>query len=66
MTAPSTNLREFPRRTGIVIDLDHLRDLMREFMSEVVTDDDNNMYAWPFEVFLQWAAKKQKEKTNGT
>ena len=35
------------KRLGIVIDLDQLRDLMREFMSEVVTDDDNNIYAWP-------------------
>jgi hypothetical protein len=65
MTTHATNLREFPRRTGIAINLDHLRDLMREFMSEVATDGDNNIYAWPFEVFLQWAAKKQKETING-
>jgi hypothetical protein len=67
MTTPHpTSLRRFPARVGIVINLDYLRDLIREFMSEVVTDDDNSIYAWPFEVFLQWAAKKQKkEMTNG-
>lgn len=53
-------------RLGIAIDLDGLRDLMREFMSEVVTDEDNNIYAWPFETFLQWAMKRQRqETTNG-
>jgi hypothetical protein len=44
------------KQLGIVIDLDQLRDLMREFMTEVVTDDDNNIYAWPFETFLQCSA----------
>jgi hypothetical protein len=46
-------------KAGIAIDLDQLRDLMREFMSEVVTDDDNNVYAWPFETFLQWLKNRQ-------
>jgi hypothetical protein len=50
-------------KLAIAINLDQLRDLMREFMSEVVTDDDNNIYAWPFETFLQWA-KKRQEMTN--
>lgn len=49
-----------PIKLGIAIDLDELRRLMREFMSEVVTDDDNNIYAWPFETFLQWAKKKRR------
>jgi hypothetical protein len=51
-------------KLAIAINLDQLRDLMREFMSEVVTDDDNNIYAWPFETFLQWA-KKRQETTHG-
>jgi hypothetical protein len=47
-------------KPAIAINLNQLRDLMREFMSEVVTDDDNNIYAWPFETFLQWAKKRQQ------
>jgi hypothetical protein len=49
-------------KLAIAINLDDLRDLMREFMSEVVTDEDNNIYAWPFETFLQWAMKRQREE----
>lgn len=49
------------KRLGIVINLEGLRDLMREFMSEVVTDDDDNIHAWPFETFLQWAKKRQQQ-----
>jgi hypothetical protein len=48
-------------KLAIAIDLDQLRDLMRQFMSEVVTDDDDNVYAWPFETFLQWAMKRRRE-----
>jgi hypothetical protein len=51
-------------KLAIAIDLDQLRDLMREFMSEVVTDDDNNIYAWPFETFLQWVMKRRREAAN--
>jgi hypothetical protein len=53
-----------PTKIGIAIDLDQLRDLMREFMSEVVTDDDNNIYAWPFETFLQWLSKRRVADDN--
>jgi hypothetical protein len=64
---PPTNLREFPRRVGIVIPLDRLRDLMREFIDEQKKDyPEQHETELAFEVFLQWAAKKQKEKTNGT
>ena len=53
-------------KIGITIDLRDLRDLMREFMSEVVTDGDNNIYSWPFETFLQWAMRRRREEmTNG-
>jgi hypothetical protein len=48
-------------KLAIIINLDQLRDLMRGFMSEAVTDDDNNIYAWPFETFLQWAKKRQEK-----
>lgn len=62
----NSNLHPFPMRpgakVGIAIPLDQLRDSMREFMSEVA-DDDNNIYAWPFETYLQWLRKKQ-ETTN--
>ena len=51
-------------KAGIAIDLDQLRDLMREFMSEVITDDDNNIYAWPFETFLQWPSKRRVADDN--
>jgi 4-alpha-glucanotransferase len=62
---PSTNLREFPRRAGIVIPLDRLRDLMREFIDEQKKDyPEQHETELAFEVFLQWAAKKQKEKTS--
>jgi hypothetical protein len=50
-----------PSHLGITIDLDQLRDLMRQFMSEVVIDDDDNIYAWPFETFLQWAMRRRRE-----
>jgi hypothetical protein len=37
---------------------------MREFMSEVVTDNDNNVYAWRFETFLQWLSKRRAADDN--
>ena len=58
-----SNLAPLRPRLAIAINLDELRDLMREFMSEVITDDDNNIYAWPFETFLQWAMKRQRQET---
>ena len=53
-----------PPKLAIAINLDDLRDLMRQFMSEVVTDNDNNIYAWPFETFLQWLRRKRQETAN--
>ena len=53
-----------PPKLAIAINLDDLRDLMCEFMSEVVTDGDNNIYAWPFETFLQWAMRRQRQETS--
>jgi hypothetical protein len=69
MTTP-TNLREFPQRTGIVIDLGHLRAMMEEFLGEMearghaATFGPESLTDWKFETFLQWAAKKQKETMN--
>jgi 5-hydroxyisourate hydrolase-like protein (transthyretin family) len=51
-------------KAGIAIDLDQLRSYMREFMSEVVTDEDGNIYAWPFETFLQWLSKRRVADDN--
>jgi hypothetical protein len=51
-------------KAGIAIDLDQLRSYMREFMSEVVTDEDSNIYAWPFETFLQWLSKRRVADDN--
>jgi hypothetical protein len=66
-TPRSANLREFPRRTGIVINYDQWRLLMREFIDEVAGADNDLkvQMEWTLETFLQWAAKKQKETANG-
>lgn len=69
MTTPHpTNFREFPRRTGIAINYDQWRLLMREFVDEVAGADDDLkvQMEWTLETFLQWAAKKQKERMNET
>lgn len=59
-----TNLREFPARTGIVIDLDYLRDLMREFIDEYPPDNPSRTeYEWRFSTFLYWLQKRM-ETTN--
>jgi hypothetical protein len=58
-------------KLAIAIDLDQLRDLMREFINhvtltddlEVDTDDHVDM-EWTFEMFLQWL-KKRQEITHG-
>jgi hypothetical protein len=57
-------------KLAIAINLDQLRDLMREFINhvtltddlEVDTDDHVDM-EWTFEMFLQWL-KKRQEMTN--
>lgn len=62
MTTPRpTNLREFPARAGIVINLDYLRDLMREFAIEQEPDADKRVSLdWTFEIFLQWLRERQE------
>lgn len=53
------NRPQRPRlQVGIVIDLDHLRDLMAQFVAEV-SPDDPTAYTIPFETFLQWAQRKK-------
>jgi hypothetical protein len=53
-------------RQAIVIPLDDLRRLMREFINEHETDEDlKTSLDWTFELFLQWLRKK-KEQENGT
>lgn len=65
MTTPPTNLRKFPARAGIVINLDHLRDLMREFAIEQEPDADKRVgLDWTFEIFLQWLRRKKQEMTD--
>jgi hypothetical protein len=63
-TIPSTNLREFPRRAGIVIDLDYLRDLMREYCNEKDGDEDSVGRRLYLSGFLEWVRRRQKETTN--
>jgi hypothetical protein len=62
-----TNLREFPARTGIVINYDQWRELMREYIDEVAGADSDLkvQIEWTMEAFLQWAAKRQKEIADG-
>lgn len=68
MTTPAqSNLRQFPSRvgakSGIVGPLDQIRDLMREFIQDAIAEnEDIPAYEWRFERFLQWAARREKEK----
>ena len=60
-----SNVRQFPARLGIAINLDHLRELSREFIDHVTVDEDidegNRVgMEWTFETFLQWLRKKQE------
>jgi 2-phosphoglycerate kinase len=52
-------------RLGITIDLDQLRELMRQFIDEHVQDSSLAIkYEWRFSTFLAWLDKRQKEKEN--
>lgn len=46
-------------RLGIVINLDDLRSLMREFINEQV-GNDKHLYEWRFETFLQWLQTRRE------
>ena len=50
-------------KQAIVINLNELRDLMREFADEHDPDGEN-LLAWTFSTFIQWLVKR-KETTNG-
>jgi len=48
-------------RLGIAIDLDGLRQLMREFIDEHEKDEELKVSLdWTFETFLQWLRKRQE------
>jgi hypothetical protein len=51
------------QKQGIVIDLDHLRQRMAQFVAEV-SPHDPTAYTIPFETYLQWEMRQQREKTN--
>lgn len=59
-----------PRKQAIAIDLDHLRELMREFLDEMqhrghVTEyGPDSLSDWKFETFLQWVANRQRPPAN--
>lgn len=62
-----------PVKQAIVINLDHLRQLMREFLNDMKTKghatvfDTDSLTDWKFEVFLQWLQARQvKEANNAT
>jgi len=53
-------------KLAIVIDLDQLRGLMREFIDEQKRDyPEQHETELAFEVFLQWLRKKRQETANG-
>lgn len=55
-----------PTKTAIVIELDQLRDLMREFAVEQEPDADARVgLDWTFELFLQWVRKRQERGSGG-
>lgn len=56
---PITKVGPRPAKTAIIIDLDHLRNLMAEFVRECAPDDPL-AYTIPFETFLQWLRKKER------
>ena len=53
-------------RLGIAIDLDSLRQLMREFIDEVAGADADLKVTmeWTMEAWLQWLRKKREAGTN--
>jgi hypothetical protein len=54
------NVRRSPKQ-GIVIDLDHLRQRMAQFVTEV-SPHDPTAYTIPFEIYLQWEMRQRQEK----
>ena len=46
--------------SAIVINLDRLRDLMKQFVTEVDPQGEH-LLEWTFEAFLQWLKKKQEQ-----
>jgi hypothetical protein len=48
-----------PLKLAIVINLDHLRQRMAQFIEEV-SPDDPTAYTIPFETYLQWELKQQE------
>jgi len=54
-----------PTKTAIAIDLDQLRNYMREFIDERVPDSSSvTEYEWRFETFLQWLSKRRVADDN--
>lgn len=51
-----------PPKLAIVIDLDHLRQRMVQFVAEV-SPHDPTAYTIPFETYLQWE-RRQRENSN--
>lgn len=49
-----------PPRLAIIIDLDHLRQRMTQFVTEV-SPDDLTAYTIPFETYLQWEMRQREE-----
>lgn len=52
-------------KLAIVINLDHLRARMAQFVTEV-SPDDPTAYTIPFETYLQWEQRQQQEDTNAS
>lgn len=49
-------------KLGIAINLDQLRQLMREFVNEQEPDPDKRVgLEWTMEIFLQWLRRKRQE-----
>ena len=51
--------------SAIVINLDRLRDLMKQFVTEVDPQGEH-LLEWTFETFLQWLKKKQEQSYEQT
>lgn len=52
-----------PVKQAIVIDLDRLRSLMREFIDEHADSNSSEMrMQWTFEAFLQWLRERMEAK----
>jgi hypothetical protein len=54
----------FPQlKLAIVMNLDHLRTRMAQFVAEVAPNDPT-AYTVPFETYLQWEQRQQQENIN--